>query len=410
VNVPDNLLGLGFKGVDTWKALLSIYVLVAAGVPVWMFLQSRDFINVHILYAGVIGLFLTLIVASLRTGSGAPAAFPEFDGVHGGQLLGTFWPAIFITVACGAVSGFHSLCAGGTTCKQLKSESATRHIGYWGMLLETFLAVAVIGILVIGSSQSHFLDDVFPRLKGLAKLDNPNLGFAMAVGNAGERAFGLPVAWGALAGLILLEGFVITTLDTAVRLARYLIEEVWTELFGKYDVFAAKASALERDRAADPAAAPAGFALPTTGAFRSLLQFLNMYWVNSGLAVGLMLFFSVSSGILELWKIFATSNQLLATFVLGLGTIWLLRHGRKVWYIAVPALFMLATTSASLIQMVGRYLPGETVDAAGKVRKLGNPTLFAADLVLIGLTAYLVVCGVREVLRLRRQGGTASPA
>jgi carbon starvation protein len=424
VNIPDNLLGLGFKGVDTWKALLSIYVLMAAGAPVWMFLQSRDFINVHILYAGVIGLFITLVVASLRAGSAAQGGVPEFDGVHGGQLLGTFWPAVFITVACGAVSGFHSLCAGGTTCKQLKSEAATRHIGYWGMLLETFLAVAVVGILVIGSTQANYLNDVFPRLRGLAKMDNPNLGFAMAVGNAGERAFGLPIAWGALAGLILLEGFVITTLDTAVRLARYLIEEIWAELFGRYDVFAEKAAALERAREAnkpagaggvatslpDAAGPPARLSLPATGAFRSLLRFLNHYWVNSGIAVGLMLYFSVSSGILELWKIFATSNQLLATFVLGLGTIWLLRNGRRVWYIALPALFMLATTSASLIQMVPKYLPRETVDAAGQVRKLGNPTLFAADLILIGLTAYLVFMGVREALSLLRKGRTASPA
>ncbi len=426
VSIPDNLFGFGIKGADNWKVFLSAYVLVVAGVPVWMFLQSRDFINVHILYAGVAALFVTLVVACLRTGGIPQGGLPEFDGVHGGKLLGAFWPAVFITVACGAVSGFHSLCAGGTTCKQLKSEAATRHIGYWGMLLETFMAVAVIGILVIGVTQSHYLDDVFPRLRGLAKLDNPNLGFAMAVGNAGEQAFGLPVAWGALAGLIMLEGFVITTLDTAVRLARYLIEEVWAELFGKYDIFSAKAAALECERASAPAepagaggvvaavpvasAPPAGRPIPTAGAFRGLLRFLNMYWVNSGIAVGLMLFFSVSSGILELWKIFATSNQLLATFVLGIGTIWLLRNGRKVWYIVLPALFMLATTSASLLTMVPKYFPKETVDAAGKIQKGGNVTLFTADLVLIGLTAYLVIYGIREVRSLLRRRSAAASA
>jgi carbon starvation protein len=421
VNVPDNFMGLGLKGVDTWKAMLALYTLVAAGVPVWMFLQSRDFINVHILYAGVAALFVTLLGASLRGAGTAVGGIPGFDGAHGNQLLGVFWPSLFITVACGAVSGFHSLCAGGTTCKQLKSETATRQIGYWGMILETFLAVAVVGILVIGGSHANYLDDVFPRLKGLPKMDNPNLGFAMAVGNAGEHAFGLPIAWGALAGLIMLEGFVITTLDTAVRLTRYLIEEVWAELFGRYDVFAARAADLG-PAVSEPAGAggmatalpgtgaPAPPApVPTTGAFRGLLKVLNLYWVNSGLAVGLMLFFSVSSGILELWKIFATSNQLLATFVLGLGSIWLLRSGRKAWYAVLPALFMLATTSASLIQMAGRYFPRAAADGAAGTRTLGNPTLFVANLVLAGLTAYLVVCGIREAFRLRR-GGAASPA
>jgi carbon starvation protein len=396
VAFPDtiNFLAFSLKGSDLWKLLLTVYVLVAAGAPVWMFLQSRDFINVHILYAGVVLLMITLVVASLRTASpDAQLLLPVFDRETGYKYLGLFWPSLFVTIACGAVSGFHSLCAGGTTCKQLTSEAATRHIGYWGMLLETLLAVSVIGVLMIGATKANYLTDVFP----IGKDQNPVLGFAAAVGNAGHVAFGLPIAAGALAGMILLEGFVITTLDTAVRLNRYLIEEIWQELFGKYDVFAERAKLSELAQAPAPQP-PASATIPTSGGFRAFLKLLRHYWVNSGIAVGLMLYLSVSAGILQLWKLFGTSNQLLAGFVLGIGTVWLLRHGRKVWYIVAPALFMLLTTAASLIHLVFQYLP-----RVRNGQSLGNPTLFVADLLLMVLTAYLVVMGVREIASLLRR-------
>jgi carbon starvation protein len=408
VALPETLTlaGVTMKGTTVWKVLLSGYVLLAAGAPVWMFLQSRDFINVHILYAGIAALMVTLIVASLRATGDAAAALPVFDSEDGNKFLGLFWPSIFITIACGAVSGFHSLCAGGTTCKQLTKEAATRHIGYWGMLLESLLAVSVVGVLIVGTTKTNFFADVFP----LGKDQNPVLGFAAAVGQAGHIAFGLPVAAGALTGMLLLEGFVITTLDTAVRLNRYLLEEIWQELFGRYDVFTARAGASEvaqaltENEVAGSGGIPEGVSMPpnaavrrpiaTSGVWRVFLQFLGQYWVNSGFAVFLMLYLSLSGRILQLWKIFGTSNQLLAAFVLGIGAVWLLRRGRKVWYIVVPAVFMILTTAASLVQLLFQYWPNE---------KGGNLTLFVADILLIVLTGYLVAASVMELVRLMRR-------
>ena len=157
-----------------WKLLLSGYVLIAAGVPVWILLQSRDFINVHILYVGMVALVVTLVVAGLR-GAGVTdlnpqaVAIPKFNIEEGTQALGFFWPGLFIVIACGAVSGFHSLCAGGTTCKQITTEKAARQIGYYGMLLESFLAVCVIGVLMIGAAKADYIRDVHPvKLLGLA--------------------------------------------------------------------------------------------------------------------------------------------------------------------------------------------------------------------------------------------------
>jgi len=401
--------GIQVKGTDAWKVLLGIYTLVAAGAPVWMFLQSRDFVNVHILYGGIAALFVTVLVAGLRAPAGAAGdSLPVFDAQAGYAHLGLFWPALFITIACGAVSGFHSLCAGGTTSKQLKTEAATRHIGYWAMILESFLALGVIAVMMIGTTRLHYLDDVFP----VGRSENPVLGFAAATGAAGHLAFGLPVAAGALAAMIMLEGFVITTLDTAIRLNRYLIEEIWQELFGRFDVYAGTRAAYwtQQDAAASPAPVPAGSGgipdyvniaavpalrpTPTSGVLRWMLLFLQQYWVNSALAVGLMIFLAMSGGILQLWKIFATSNQVLAAFVLSLGTVWLLRQGRRVRYLLAPGIFMLLTTSASLILLAVQYLPA----AAGR----GNATLFAADLVLMILTAYLVFAGTRQAFSMTR--------
>jgi carbon starvation protein len=413
VAFPDTMTfaGLTIAGTTLWKILLSAYVLVAAGVPVWVFLQSRDFINVHILYTGMALLLVTLVVAALRSGGADSPPLPVFDAQDGGKYLGLFWPALFITIACGAVSGFHSLCAGGTTSKQLSTEAAARRIGYWAMLLESLLAVLVVGMLVVGTTKANYFVDVFP----VNKDQNPVLGFAAAVGNAGRVAFGLPSAAGALAAMLMLEGFLITTLDTAVRLNRYLLEEIWRELFGRYDVFAARAASSEAAQVLAGAEVPAGsggvpdaVSVPTSAAprrpivtrrvGRAALQLLGQYWVNSGLAVLLMLYLSVSGQVVQLWSIFGTSNQLLAAFALGIGTVWLLRRGKKVWYIIVPAVFMILTTAASLIQLLPRYFPRVEQNVAK-----GSSTLFVVDILLMGLTGYLVVAGALEIVALMRR-------
>lgn len=394
---------------STWKCILSGYVLVAAGVPVWIFLQSRDFINVHMLYAGLLLLVVTLAAAGLG-GAAQADPIPALNLEQGRSSLGPFWPMLFITIACGAVSGFHSLCAGGTTCKQLTSEPAARRVGYFGMLLESFLSICVIAVLLIGVGRMNYLQDVHPQLLGTAGKSNWILGFAAAVGCAGKIAFGAPVAVGALGGMVLLEGFLVTTLDTAIRLSRYLIEEVWRAFFGCYDVFAA--SAKEHQQEACRATAPAGSGnlptalplgqgespvtpIPTRGAFRLLLRILSHYWVNSGIAVGLMILFAFSGGILSLWGLFATSNQLLAALVLGLAALWLLNQGRRAWFAVIPCVFMLATTGMSLALGLKQY--------AGGPRP--NLTLLMADLVLIVLGVYLVVAGGAAAARLLRRPG-----
>ncbi|MDY6914133.1 MAG: carbon starvation CstA family protein [Planctomycetota bacterium] len=359
-----HILGLTLTGRHIWMFLLSAYVLVAAGVPVWIFLQSRDFINVHILYVGMGVLFVTLLVAGFRAPPPAEP-IPPLNIAEGTTALGVFWPTLFIVIACGAVSGFHSLCAGGTTCKQITSERAARQVGYYGMLLEGFLAVCVISVLVIGVVKSDYIRDVHPSLVGVANKSNAVLGFAMAVGNAAKLAFGVPVAVGALAGMVLLEGFLVTTLDTAIRLTRYLIEEIWRTFFAAYD---------------NPAA--------SAGPGRWLWKLLRQYWFNSSLAVALTLAFALTGGVKALWGIFATANQLLAAMVLSLAALWLLRQGKRVWFVFLPAVAMLVTTATNLVLMLKKFLQ----------KPAANATLLTADIVIMLITLYLFIAGVRAAV------------
>jgi len=402
-----------------WKFLLSGYVLVAAGVPVWIFLQSRDFINVHILYVGMAALLVTLVVAGFGGFGGEPISdpLPAVNIDEGTQALGWFWPTMFIVIACGAVSGFHSLCAGGTTCKQLTNERATRQIGYYGMLLEAFLAVCVISVLMIGASKADYLRDVHPSLAGLTTQKNYVLGFAMAVGNAAKYAFGVRAAVGALAGMILLEGFLVTTLDTAIRLTRYLLEEIWRTLFGKYDVFAEPVGKKDTQDWGDGEQVPVGGegipivppdgidaepvgTTPATGLLGGLLRLLRHYWVNSAIAVGLMLAFALTGGQAALWKVFATSNQLLAAMVLSLASLWLLRQGRRFFFAFIPAVAMLITTATNLVIMLFTFLKAPRA----------NLTLLIADIVIMVITTYLFVAGIRAAVRfLRDRRGESAP-
>jgi len=391
---------------DTWKLMISGYVLISAGLPVWLFLQSRDFINVHILYVGMGILLVALLAAAIRGGGqmagGDP--IPFINRSEETSKLGPLWPAMFVIIACGAVSGFHSLCAGGTTCKQLNNERAARQVGYNGMLLESFLAVCVVCCLIVGLTLGSYRGICHP-VQGDA---NKVLTFAMAVGNTFHVGLGIPIAAGSLGAMLLLEGFLVTTLDTAIRLTRYMFEEGWATFFCKYDVFAAKKADVSVSKAAEEPEStvmevagtgglgieePHNFGaetgpavIQTTGIKKRLLQLLKYYWVNSGLAVVLMLLLALY-GFETVWPIFGSSNQLLASLALLVGTTWLIRHRRPVWYTVLPAAFMLCTSITMMVWLlINKYIPGWPKTAP----------LAVADILILVLTAGILGLTVRR--------------
>jgi len=318
----------------SWMFILAFYVFLAAGIPVWLVLQPRDFTNAHILYVGMIALVAGIIAAGIKGLSfSAPALNLALANNH--SALGPIWPVLFITVACGAISGFHALVAGGTSSKQIKNEGDARFVSFGAMLLEAIMAVCVIITVGAGLKFTEYVNIVFP-----AQLSNSNpiLAFSLATGNLLKTGLNIPPVFGTILGILLIEGFVITSLDCAVRLNRYLFEELWGVIFK------------------DPPA------------------WLKSYYFNSALSVALMLLFAFSNAYLTIWPIFGTANQLLAALTLIAVSAWLMIRGRNFWFTILPAIFMLATTLASLLLLLfTKYLPAQ------------NWPLILADLLLLVL-------------------------
>ncbi|MCX8043421.1 MAG: carbon starvation protein A [Desulfobacterota bacterium] len=346
-------LGLWFPvRIDSfiWMIILSVYTFVAAGVPVWIILQPRDFTNSFLLYGGLAAMLGATIVYGVSGGSiAAPATNIAFGNAH----LGYVWPVLFITVACGAISGFHALVAGGTTAKQLAYERPdARIIGYGGMVLEAVLALGVTIAVGVGLQFDRYTALVFPTDPAVKA--NPILAFALGMGGLLNKGFGLPLPYGIVFGILMVEGFVVTTLDTAVRLNRYLLEELWRMLF------------------------------------KSVPRLLNTYMFNSFLCVVLMFLLAYYNAFKQLWQLFGSANQLLAALTLITISLWLAHRGKRFLFAFLPGVFMLVTTIAALlIVLVKDYLPN------------GNLVLSSGDLALLVLASGVVVLCIRFFAKKR---------
>ncbi len=297
----------------TWRLILLGYCLLASVMPVWLLLQPRDYLSSFLLYAALAGGLVGVAGSAIMPGHALTLAYPAFLGFHS-QKLGYLYPALFITIACGACSGFHSVVASGTTAKQLDREQDARAVGYGAMLLEgvlALMAICTVAILARGD----------PAL-GLA----PPAMFATGLGRF-LAVLGVPAELGKGFGLLALSTFLLTTLDTATRLGRYIFEEL-LELEGRNTLWISTLATL---------------ALPTLFA--------------------LMTFHDEAGKVVPVWRIiwpvFGSTNQLLGGLALLVITVWLKRTGRPIWVTLFPMLFMVSATLLSLGQLV--WLHGLTL-------------------------------------------------
>lgn len=340
---PVNMAG------EIWMILVSIYVFIASGIPVWIILQPRDFVNSFVLFAGIVVLLMGSIVAGLK---GIVLDAPMVDMGGGKAALGSVWPALFIVVACGAISGFHALVSSGTTSKQISSETHARRIGYGGMVLEAILAICVVTAVGAGMGFRSYKEIVYPQVGQ----SNPILAFGLGMGGLLKRSLGVNYAYGVIFGIIMVEGFVVTTIDTAVRLNRYLFEEVWR------------------------------------GTFDRVPWLLENRYFNSLLSVAIMYMLAKTNAFLAIWPIFGTANQLLAALTLTTVTVWLLRLGKNPLITISPAIFMLATTMASLVELLfKKYIPSR------------NTILSIADILLLVMAIVFLETAVRVLRRGEKQ-------
>lgn len=343
--------------VQAILTVLCVYCFVAAWVPVWIVLQPRDFVNVHVLYAGIAAMVVGLIACGLR---GVTIAAPAWNvNAESVKALGMAWPFLFVTIACGACSGAHGLICGGTTCKQLDNEKHAPAIGYGAMLLEALLGICVLLMIIGPLGFAQYRDIVWPAVgQGSAVR-----GFALSVGVTLETGLWLPREYGTIFGIVLLEGFVLTTTDTVLRLVRYLFQELWDVL------------------------------LKTPPAW------LRSPVFNSLLAIGLTAGLAFTNGYTAIWPVFGAANQLLAALTLIAASAWLVHRAKRAWFVAIPAVFMTVTTMASLWLLLDRY---QAMPQASQ-----RVPLLVADVVLLALALGVVVLALMQVRQILR--GRAAP-
>jgi len=307
--------------VEAWRVALIVYIILASVLPVWILLQPRDYLSSWLLYmslfVGVVGMFMSY---------SHPVKLALFKGISPGSH--PIWPLLFITVACAAISGFHSLVASGTTSKQIDKETDALIVGYGGMLTEGLLGIIALGTIMLAGGI-------------IVKNGRPDALATFGVG-IGKffQFFGIPFGVGKTLGLLALNSFILTSLDTATRLARYQLEEITNFKLNRY---------------------------VATGA-GVLLALILVFWRTGNVPVWKII-----------WPIFGSTNQLVAALALLTIGVWVrkgLRKDAKAFF--YPMLFMMVTTLTAL-----------TILAYQKLKV--SPILSAIAVSLIALSIYLIV-------------------
>ena len=304
------IIGLkcGFvMGRTAWIVFIGVYIVIASLVPVWILLQPRDYLSSFLLYA-MMAIAVIGIIISAFSGS-ATFDIPVFTGWSTG--IGNLFPALFITVACGACSGFHSLISTGTTSKQLRSEKDAKPIGYGSMLIES--ALGIVSLIAVGMVYAKYTAGDF---------GSPSAAFGAGIATMfGEEGSGI---YNTIAALLTLavSVFALTSLDTGTRLSRFM----FTELFLKENEATWKDASGIRKVLAHP-------------------LFGTTFMVVIGCVLG-------GLKLSAIWALFGAANQLLAGIALLAVCAWLGEVGKNNKMFFIPMVFMLCATLTSLVQTI----------------------------------------------------------
>ncbi|RXI97791.1 carbon starvation protein A [Anaerobacillus alkaliphilus] len=298
-------VGLAFPlslSASVWSLILLAYAYAASVLPVWVLLQPRDYLNAFLLYGMIIGGAVGILFAN------PTLIYPAFTGFHN-PTLGFLFPILFITIACGAISGFHSLVSSGTTAKQLDNEKNGKFIAYGSMLLEGFLAIIAIGSVA-------YLTQAEAATR-LAELGGPIGAFAAGVGFFMSH-WGISQAVATSFVALTASAFLLTTLDSATRLGRYAVQELAEQ----------KMPGLAKSNHLSTVIVLVGAgALALSGTWSSV------------------------------WPLFGSANQMLGALALLAITAWLTKIGVKAYFTAIPMVFMfIVTISALMLLMYNNFL------------------------------------------------------
>lgn len=343
-----------YLSTNTWMIIVGIYIAIASVAPVWILLQPRDYLSSFLLYAMLAIAFIGVIGAHPNID---PELFPAFTGfaVDNGNGVQYMFPILFTTVACGAISGFHSLVSSGTTSKQLDKESDAKPIAYGGMLLECVLAVLTVCAIAYARQTGHTAGatDIFAG--GIAAM------VAAIPGLAGLENI--------LYTLLILtySAFCLTSLDTATRLARFMFQEFWLE--------------------------PGQTVADVKEGYKKLL--VNPYFATAiTVVIGIVL---GMTGYAKIWGLFGSANQLLAGLGLLAVATWLGNIGRNNKMFLFPMAFMMVVTIASLIITVKNQVG--IISAGGADWGPYAQTILAVLLIILAIL--LVIEGVQTLFGQR---------
>lgn len=339
---------------DIWFLIQAVYIVVAAVIPVWILLQPRDYLCSFLLY-GVIGAAVIGVIFANPS-----LSLPGFTSFE--TKLGYLFPALFITVACGAISGFHSLVASGTTAKQIDNERHILSIGYGGMLIECVMAI--IALICVGILYSN----------GNMPDGTPTQIFAKGISTM-LSSIGLQDYEATTYSLVILavSAFALTSLDTATRLARFMLQEFF----------------LEKDQKP------------------SDLQGYKRIITNPIVATVLTVFLGMalaSVGYEKVWGLFGAANQLLAVLALLAICAWLGNIGKSNKMLYIPMMFMLAATLTSLLLTIGSRMG----DLASGFDGVAAAQL-VISIILFIMAVFLMVEGLKvlNAQRLAKHGENA---
>ena len=344
---------------STWMIIVGIYIAIASVTPVWILLQPRDYLSSFLLYGMMIVAVVGIIGAHPTLEIPAFTGFVDKATVGAGVSLGSLFPALFVTIACGAISGFHSLVGSGTTAKQLDKESDAKPIAYGGMLIEC--ALALISLCAVG----YIWKDYVP-----GGITTPTAVFATGISRMCATIPFLKGAESVIYSMLILavSAFCLTSLDTATRLARYMFQEFW----------------LEPGQSTDDAE---GFKKVLTNPYVS-----TIITVVLGIALGM-------TGYAKIWALFGAANQLLAALGLLAVAAWLGSIGRNNKMFLFPMAFMLIVTIVSLCQTIMTNVKNATA-GAGEVMWCWTRAGIGALLVVLAIV--LAVEGVQTLTKQKK--------
>lgn len=345
----------GLAPTELWVVVLFIYAAIASVLPVWLLLQPRDYINGIQLFVGLAVLYAAVLIAHPTIVAPAINANLPAD-------TDPLIPLLFVTIACGAISGFHGLVASGTTSKQLNKETDARVVGYLGSTGEGILALASIIACTAGFATTADWSSFY----GSGALGGGMNGWVQGGGALVARGLGLPAGFAGTLLAVMAILFAATTMDAGVRLQRYIVQE-WGQIYGLKSL---------------------------TGRYLSTIV---VVLCCLGLAFGVPGSGGGSGGRI-IWPLFGTTNQLLGALTLLVLSTLLMKLGRPVVYTLVPLSFLLVMTIWGLIFQARKFFND------------GNLFLVVVDIVILGAAIWVALEALGALSRARKEGMDAKAA